>query len=138
MWRTNGPGNRQQTYCTRIIEPRDRLWYNNYLCYRKDKRNLNIVWSPNGKLPNKMCERIYAPRKSSTLSWNNNYLCVPEDSIYKFHWSTNGPLPNKECMKITEPKDNQWDNDRSYLCVEEMNKAIGTVLIRKITILIYQ
>ena len=28
-------------------------------------------------------------------------------------------------MKITEPKDRRWDNDNYYLCVEEMNKAIG-------------
>lgn len=130
VWRTNGPSNTQQAYCTRIYEPRDRSWYNNYICYRKDKRNLNIEWSYKGPLRNRMCERITAPTKPSRYSWHNNYLCVPMDSVYKFHWSTNGPLPNKECMKITVPKDNHWNNQRSYLCVEDMNKAIGTFQLR--------
>ena len=61
------------------------------------------------------CTHMYEPQDPD--SWQNNYLCVPNDSPYYFMWSNSGPVRMKDvsCMNIDEPSEPAYWRD-NYLC----------------------
>ena len=38
------------------------------------------------------------------VTWENNYICVPNDSPYYFSWSNEGNIDGLECIKTKENK----------------------------------
>ncbi len=48
--------------------------------------------------------------------WNDNYLCVANDSVYKFHWSENGPIAGLGCLGW--PTRNERVSRKPFLCAK--------------------
>ena len=113
--------------CTRLYEPRDRYWQYVYLCVKSGKKPVKIRWSYKGMIPQMACTRIYSNEKHYYLGWNDNYLCVPTKSPYKFRWSVNGPIADHECMPWRYTRDRRWGSSK-YLCAKSDNKrkCLGT------------
>ncbi|KAM7443302.1 Bone morphogenetic protein 1 [Porites harrisoni] len=125
VWKNDGSMGRQ-AICLRIYHPSSTGWKDNYLCYRKDKQNLQLRWSYRGPLRDKRCTRIRVPTKSHTEGWDRAYLCWPHDGNYKFKWLTNEPSDKDKgsCLKWTEPRDPTWNNSRYYLCATKHKRAV--------------
>ena len=69
--------------CLRVYEPRDPLWREKYLCYKGFSRDLGLVWSHRGRIPDLDCIRVKIPFRPWWTSWHNNYLCAPKNCMYK-------------------------------------------------------
>lgn len=126
VWKNHGPMG-ENAWCLKIHHPKSRGWHNNYLCYRKDKKNLQLRWSINGPLNGKRCIHIAVPTKPSQEAWNQTYLCWPLDVHYKFKWLTHAPGEEEKntCMKLTEPRDPTWNDSRYYLCGSKDQRPIN-------------
>ncbi|MCI5208479.1 MAG: CHAP domain-containing protein [Candidatus Electrothrix sp. ATG2] len=77
IWSPNGavPG----MTCTQWKEPADpHSWGDNFLC---TTRNEDIRWSADGPIAGMRCTQIY---ESQDPHFNNNYLCVPNESTLAF------------------------------------------------------
>ena len=97
---------------------------------------MGFRWSTSGPLDDMRCVKIDMPSKPARYSWNDNYLCLPHESVYKLHWSTKGPLPNKACLKITEPRDWFWRRANAYLCAEAT--SIGRNVAQHHSLFLYE
>ncbi|XP_032223331.2 SCO-spondin isoform X3 [Nematostella vectensis] len=120
-WRHSGRS-RIDTSCIQVNEPEDpNSWGNNFLCKRKGKMPIGLVWSHTGRIDGMSCVKAEAPSKSNRYGWNNNYFCWPSDSVYKFTWMTEIPpiTKRRSCLKLTEPRDRVWSRERHYLCGEK-------------------
>ena len=75
----------RDSQCTRVYERRDFITWRRYqfCAYTKDRRSPEMRWSDAGKVPGMHCLRIYEPRESAGLTWNDNYLCVPFNVPYR-------------------------------------------------------
>lgn len=125
VWKNDGTMGRN-AICERIYHPRSVGWRDNYLCYRKDKKNLELRWSYQGPLRDKTCIHINIPTKSGHEAWNQSYLCWPHDGNYQFKWLTHVPSNEEKgsCLKWTEPRDPTWNDSRYYLCAKKHRKPI--------------
>ncbi len=108
IWSPNGavPG----MTCTQWKEPADpHSWGDNFLC---TTRSEDIRWSADGPIAGMRCTQIYESRDPH---FNNNYLCVPNESELNFVWSESGNMSDMYCVRTDEPKDkHSWDDN--YLC----------------------
>ncbi|MCI5135352.1 MAG: hypothetical protein D3920_09835 [Candidatus Electrothrix sp. AW2] len=108
IWSPNGavPG----MTCTQWKEPADpHSWGDNFLC---TTRNEDIRWSADGPIAGMRCTQIY---ESQDPHFQNNYLCVPNESALNFVWSESGNMSDMYCVRTDEPKDkHSWDDN--YLC----------------------
>ena len=73
--------------------------------------------------------------------WDNNYLCVPQNSPLNLKWSSNGTIPGASCINIHEGADRNdwWDN---YLCAESTlltiyNRTVPYISVYGLWITIY-
>ena len=67
-----------------------------------------------GPIKNMRCTRIL--ERSDPHTWEDNYLCVPNNSPYQFSWSSAGEITGKSCIKWTEPGDGQGTWGDNFLC----------------------
>lgn len=104
--------------CTKIF--RDDDSDNTYLCSSQD---LDIKWSTTGPIDKMNCTRI--DDYHDPYSWNNNYLCVPNNSNISLSMHYNKPIPNKSCIPWIEPPDMYSDNIDKYLCVDSADYRIN-------------
>jgi len=108
IWSPNGavPG----MTCTQWQELADpHSWGDNFLC---TTRNEDIRWSADGPIAGMRCTHIY---ESQDPHFQNNYLCVPNESELNFVWSESGNMSDMYCVRTDEPKDkHSWDDN--YLC----------------------
>ncbi|WLE97291.1 MAG: hypothetical protein QTN59_00355 [Candidatus Electrothrix communis] len=108
IWSPNGvvPG----MTCTQWKEPADpHSWGDNFLC---TTRSEDIRWSADGPIAGMRCTQIY---ESQDPHFQNNYLCVPNESELNFVWSESGNMSDMYCVRTDEPKDkHSWDDN--YLC----------------------
>lgn len=125
VWKNDGPMGRDKI-CLQIDHPKSISWHDNYLCYRKDKKDLELRWSSTGALNGKRCIHIDVPTKPNQEAWNQTYLCWPRDGNYKFKWLTHVPSHDEEgsCLKWTEPRDPTWNDSSYYLCGTKEEKPI--------------
>ena len=75
-------------------------------------------WSFAGPIQGMKCTQIN--EDSDPHSWDDNYLCVPQDSPLDFQWSMGGPISGIACIQWLEPSDtwaitgHTWQDN--YLC----------------------
>lgn len=108
IWSPDGPV--PGMTCTQWKEPADpHSWGDNFLC---TTRSEDIRWSADGPIAGMRCTQIYESRDPH---FNNNYLCVPNESALNFVWSESGNMSDMYCVRTDEPKDkHSWDDN--YLC----------------------
>lgn len=108
VWSPDGPV--AGMTCTQWKEPSDpHSWGDNFLC---TTRSEDIRWSADGPIAGMRCTQIYESRDPH---FNNNYLCVPNESALNFVWSESGNMSDMYCVRTDEPKDkHSWDDN--YLC----------------------
>jgi len=104
--------------CIQITDTKDpNNWDDNYFCWLSDRKNPGFKWTSSGMIPGMRCIPIKEPSEPKEHTWNDNYLCLPDDCPYNFIWSHFGQIPGKSCMKWAEPSDSHtWDDN--YLCAE--------------------
>ena len=95
----------------RINEPGSPDFNDNRLCWEDDCDNPGFKWSWAGAIPGMKCTRIFDP---SNDHWNDNFLCVPQDSPYDFVFSCAGRIPGKACINIHDPGEYDWHDN--FLC----------------------
>ena len=111
----NGP--QVNKTCIMINEPRKRRPRRSWLCYKKVKQPVDIVWSHSGKKPNMDCTHISSPFGNDRLRlWDNNYLCVANDSVYKFHWVKGKPIKGLGCLQW--PNSKGKNTQKAFLCAK--------------------
>ena len=76
---------------------------------------MGLEWSDRGKLWGRTCTKIQLKNKPSSWSWNNNYLCYPPDSIYRFYWSADRPYSGMSCLRVTD----EVKRKNYYLCARK-------------------
>ncbi|XP_028394125.1 uncharacterized protein LOC114518347 [Dendronephthya gigantea] len=101
-------------------------WTNYYFCSRSGRRDINMKWSDNGPIRNMKCVLINEPREPRQHGWNNNYLCVPRRSPYRFRWSHSGQINGLECIQWLAKRGLDGWND-NYLCADKFNGGQPTV-----------
>jgi hypothetical protein len=104
--------NEDQMECTKV----DRTYYDNYGVKFVDKKNLclsknlGLKWSNEGNIDDMKCTKIIDPFDPN--GWDNDYLCLPNNSPYNLTWSQNGKILNKKNVKWNSDND-----DKNYLCI---------------------
>ena len=68
-----------------------------------------------GSKTNKRCVLLDEPAEPSNTGWENNHLCVPQDSPYHFTWSHQGRIEGLDCLKLKVETDPHSWND-NFLC----------------------
>jgi hypothetical protein len=96
-------------------------WEDNYLCLDRD---IGMQMSEAGEIANLTCTNIDSsdghPGGWPVLgwAWNDNFICLPENSVYKLTWTSEGVTAgHSQCVAFTEPADDQGWND-NYLCFD--------------------
>lgn len=73
----------------------------------------------------KRCTQVSEPSEPSRRDWDDNYLCVPEDSPIFMYWSYNGNSEHENCLKIEEPSEPQrHDWNDNYLCITDERAGV--------------
>ncbi len=110
-WNSSGPISEME--CIQILETADPdTWDDNYFC---SKEYEGISWSSAGPIQGMRCTQITEGAEPSNHTWNDNYLCVTNESNLNFYWSSAGPISNKNCVQWLETSDpDTWDDN--YLC----------------------
>jgi hypothetical protein len=100
-------------YCVQITEAADPdSWEDNYFCSRI---STGMVWSSAGPIAGMRCTKVSEGAEPSSHTWDDNYLCLPNDSNCIFYWSSAGPIAGKNCVQWLETADpHTWDDN--YLC----------------------
>ena len=70
-------------------------------------------WSFHDPILGMKCTHITEPADRHT--WNDNYLCLPNNSTLNFQWSSEGPIAGLSCIQWHETADPDSWND-NYLC----------------------
>ena len=101
--------------CLDIIED-SRGWGTNYFCWKDDSRFVNAGFSyfSSGFIP-RSGARCTLLENDATEEWSDNYLCVPNETPYRFEWSCNGDLIGPSCINWNDPDNSIFDN--CYLCL---------------------
>jgi len=107
--------------CEQIHESADpHTWNDNFFCWKHGLKNPGLRWSSAGAgsyTSNMRCVHIHETAEPSGHTWMDNYLCVPNDSPYRFRWSSAGPISGKKCIRWLETADpHTWSDN--YLCHE--------------------
>ncbi|XP_032220869.2 uncharacterized protein LOC5520052 isoform X2 [Nematostella vectensis] len=106
--------------CVALIEPHDPTWATISMCYKEEKRPVNITWSHTGHVTNMTCTHINMPdRNLHAVFWQDNYLCVSRDSVLTFHWSVSRPIARKNCTAIRK---NRGSPQFYYLCATRVQE----------------
>jgi hypothetical protein len=93
---------------------------NTYLCSSED---VGIKWSSTGPIDSMSCTRV--DDQQDPYSWNDNYLCVPNNSSLALSMQYKRPVPNKSCVTwIDSPADSYRDTVDKYLCVDSADYKI--------------
>ncbi|CAB3997792.1 Zinc metallo ase nas-6 [Paramuricea clavata] len=104
-------------HCVLLNEPKEKQQEPVYLCHNNTKKDAAISWSHAGKTTSLDCTHITSPYGEDRLGWwNDNYLCVANDSVYKFHWSENGPIAGLGCLGW--PTKNESAGSKAFLCAK--------------------
>lgn len=94
-------------------------WADNYFCWRKDKLSPGFSFHNSDAdldLNNNKCTKIVEPEDYED-SWDDNYLCVPNDLPLNFEFYHDGKPSGKECIEWREPCDsNGWNDGSNWLC----------------------
>merc|ERR550539_576212 len=90
-------------------------WHNNYLCWRRTNEDPGIRWSSAGRISNMRCTQITEPDDPDT--WDDNFLCVPNDSKLHFSWTHNGQTAGKKCLDWDDSAEDPHTWGDNYLCV---------------------
>ena len=111
-WSSAGPPHGYN--CIQILETADpHTWNDNFFCWKNTKEDPGMKWSSAGPIANMKCTKIYEDSDTQG-TWHDNFLCVPNDSPYKFVWSQHNPVTNR-CIQWLESADpNTWSDN--YLC----------------------
>jgi len=112
-WSYNG-GDLEGFDCIKIEEPSDKVWMDNYFCWKEGRNNPGMRWSFRGPIRGMRCTRIWESSKIGY--WDDNYLCVPKSSALRFRWSYQGALRDHSCIRWDEPSYPVWRDN--YLCFE--------------------
>lgn len=103
--------------CIILNEPKERSRQSIWLCHNITKKDPAISWSHEGRLPSLDCTRITSPYGEDTMGfWNDNYICVANDSVYRFHWSRNGPIAGLGCLGW--PSRSGRGRNEAFLCAK--------------------
>jgi len=104
--------------CLDIVE-NSRGWGTNHFCWKDDSRFVEPGFSffRSGGIPSSgaRCTLLENPADGK---WSDNYLCVPNDSPYRFEWSCDGDLTGSSCINWNDPDNSIFDN--CYLCLAQL------------------
>lgn len=107
--------------CARILElaePAQHTWHDNFFCWKNDKADPGMRWSMAGPLPGHKC--VNTGEGADPHTWQDNFICVPDNSPYDLKWSSAGPIGGLACIQWLEGADPHTWND-NYLCHRAMN-----------------
>src|SRR5262249_17857635 len=100
----SGAGPLDGKHCVNVNEPGDPdTWTDNYFCSDKD---VGMKWSYQGPLDGMDCVNVTEPSDGEAAVWNDNYLCLPRGSQYRFTWSFAGPIAGQTCVRWFEHVEN--------------------------------
>ena len=97
-------------------EPSKTKWHDNYFCWKEGTKDPGMKWSMAGPISGKRCTRIL--EKSDPHTWDDNYLCVDNNSYLRFLWSSAGPIKDHSCIQWAENSDRDGTWHDNYLCFE--------------------
>jgi len=104
--------------CLDIVE-NSRGWGTNYFCWKDDSRFVEPGFSffRSGGIPSSgaRCTLLENPADGK---WSDNYLCVPNDTPYRFEWSCDGDLSGTSCINWNDPDNSIFDN--CHLCLAQL------------------
>ena len=110
-------GNQPDGYeCIKLSE-QGSGWNNNYFCWRSGFADPQIRWSPRGPISNMKCTKIIEPSDPDT--WNDNYLCVPNDSNLHFYWTNAARIEGRQCVQWEDSAEDPHTWHDNYLCAEQ-------------------
>ena len=111
-------GEQAGMHCANVNEPEDTdSWSDNFFC---SERDLGMQWSTSGLIDGMDCTAVGEPAEAESSGWSDDYLCLPEQSIFALSYSSAGPIEGKSCVQWNEPaeKDSWSDN---YVCTEKVH-----------------
>ncbi len=94
---------------------------NTYLCSSQD---LGIKWSSTGPIDQMTCTRV--EDQQDAFTWNDSYICVPNNSDVSLSMHYKKPVPGKSCVPWIESPAGYKDSVERYLCVDSANHTIDT------------
>ena len=108
-------GNRPSGYtCLQLYEGSPG-WKNNWLCWKSDKAHPGIRWSYAGAIPDMRCTAITEGMYTNGY-WNDNYLCVPNESKLQLSWTSHGQTGGRSCISFDDPEASGMTWSDNYLC----------------------